>query len=226
MAHWIWICRSSFASWTKKRELILSVYLLKRGILGIVYPLFIFSASVSAAIHSPGPTVPLCSRQIVFTASYLAEAKPGEGIGFLFRIQNHTAKPIKLAEPVPSSAHWYARVGNRWLWRASSGQGGSYVDAVNERGPVFAYQPKAPAGNPKYITVAAQGNYEWVEREHENPALEYKPGCAICNYPGEHEYKAVFAYAYLPPVQEDGKDLLACGLRSNLVIMPPKSTAK
>jgi hypothetical protein len=170
--------------------------------------------------------MPLCSKQIVFTASYLAETKPGEGIGFLFRIENDTAKPIRLAEPVPSSAHWYARVGSRWLWRASSGSGGSYVDAVNERGPVFAYQPKAAAADPKYITVPARGNYEWVEREHDNPALSYRPSCALCNYPGENEYKAVFAYAYLPPGQEHTTDLLACGLRSNLVIMPPKPESK
>lgn len=182
--------------------------------------------TVSAAAHSPGPTVPLCSRQIVLTASYLAETKPGEGIGFLFRIDNGTAKLIELAEPVPSSAHWYAAVGTRWLWRASTGLGGSYVDAVNERGPLFAYQPKVAPADPKYITVPAHGNYEWVEREHENPALSYRPSCAICNYPGEHQYKAVFAYAYLPAPQEHAPQLLPCGLRSNLVIMPPKPESK
>jgi hypothetical protein len=213
----------------------LSVYLLQpltstRRTLRILLPLLIFGFSaaltVSAAVHTPGPTVPLCSKQIVFTASYLAETKPGEGIGFLFRIENNTAKPIKLADPVPSSAHWYARAGNRWLWRASSGQGGSYVDAVNERGPVFAYQPKSVAADPHIITVPAKGNYEWVAHEHDNAALAYRPGCAICNYPGEHEYKAVFAYAYLPPADEHANDLLPCGLRSNLVIMPPKRESK
>lgn len=182
--------------------------------------------SISAAIHHPGPYVPLCSRQIVFTASYLAETKPGAGIGFLFRIDNNTAKPIKLAEPVPSSTHWYARVGNRWLWRASSGSGGSYVDAIDEKGPVFAYQPKEPSADQKYITVPAHGKYEWTVGEHENPALAYRPGCALCNYPGEHEYKAVFAYAYLPPAQEHVEGLLACGLRSGLVEMPPRPFAR
>ncbi len=29
--------------------------------------------------------------------------------------------------------------------------------------------------------------------------LEYKPGCALCSYPGESEYQVVFAYAYLAP---------------------------
>lgn len=183
-------------------------------------------ASVSAAVHHPGPYVPLCSREIVFTASYLAETKPGEGISFLFRIENNSAKPIKLAEPVPSSAHWYARVGNRWLWRASSGAGGSYVDAIDEKGPVFAYQPKELPANPRYLTVPAHDKYEWTVGEHENPALSYKPSCALCNYPGEHEYKAVFAYAYLPPAQEHVEGLLPCGLRSGLVEMPPKQISK
>ncbi len=179
-----------------------------------------------AAIHPPGPTVPLCSRQITLTANFLAESKPGEGIGFLFRIENGTSKPIKLAEPVPSSAHWYARVGDRWLWRASTGLGGSFVDAINERGPLFAYRPKAASAHPKYISVPPGGQYEWVEREHENAALAYKPGCALCNYPGEREYKAVFAYAYLPPADEEASGLLTCGLRSNLVIMPPRQRDK
>ena len=188
--------------------------------------LLIVSSPVSSPARTPGPTVPLCGRQIVFTAHYLAESKAGEGTGFLFRLENNTPKPIKLADPVPSSAHWYAQVGKRWLWRASSGRGGAYVDAVNERGPLFAYQPSSAAENTKYVTVAAHGNYEWEQRVPGNPVLEYRPSCALCNYPGEHEYKAVFAYAYLPPVQEHVDGLLACGLRSNLVIMPPKFAGK
>lgn len=195
----------------------------------LVFPLSIFLfplAHMAAAINHPGPYVPLCSRRIVFRASYLALLK--DGPGFLFRIENHTGKPIHLAEPVPSSAHWYARVGNKWLWRASSGSGGSYVDAIDEHGPVFAYQPKTAPAEPKYITVPAHGSYEWTSGERENPALAYRPGCQHCNYPGEREYKAVFAYAYLPPVgqPEAQKQLLPCGLRTALVDMPPKSLAK
>lgn len=182
--------------------------------------------SLTASAHQPGPTVPLCPPQIVFTASYLVDAARRAGPGFLFRIDNGTAKAITLVEPVPSSAHWYAKVGNRWQWRASSGAGGSYVDAVNERGPVFAYQPKKAPDDPKYLTVPAHGHYEWTASEREIPALAYQPGCAQCNYPGEHDYKAVFAYAYLPPPQLHTDGLLACGLRSNLVPMPPKDTPK
>lgn len=184
------------------------------------------STILTAWPHQPGPTVPLCSRQIVFSASYLVATDPGAGPGFLFRIDNGTAKPITLAEPVPSSAHWYARVGNRWLWRASSGAGGSYVDAINEKGPVFAYQPKQPLADPRYISVPAHGHYEWTASERQIPALAYKPGCARCNYPGEYMYKAVFAYAYLPPPQEHKDGLLGCGLRSGLVDMPPKDLPK
>lgn len=185
-------------------------------------------ARVAAAVHHPGPYVPLCSRQITFSASYLADLKDGNGPGYLFRIENHTARPIKLAEPVPSSAHWYAHVGDKWLWRASSGSGGSYVDAVNERGPVFAYQPKTLPSDPKYITVPAHGSYEWTAGEHDNPALAYQPSCQHCNYPGEYEYKAVFAYAYLPPAGQhpEQKDLLPCGLRTTMIDMPPKTRSK
>jgi hypothetical protein len=43
---------------------------------------------------------------VTLTASYLAEAGPGQGPGFLFRIENHTSHAIRLAQPVPSSAHW------------------------------------------------------------------------------------------------------------------------
>jgi hypothetical protein len=174
----------------------------------------------SAATRHPGPYVQLCSRQIVFTASYLAQLPTGPG--FLFRIDNKTSKPIRLAQPVPSSAHWYARVGNKWLWRASSGSGGSYVDAINERGPVFAYQGKDSDTDPAYLTVSAHGHYEWTTSEHDNPALAYRPGCEHCNYPGEHEYKAVFAYAYLPPAGQKDENLLRCGLRTPLIDMPPK----
>jgi hypothetical protein len=193
-----------------------------RSTLCFLLPFCLISMGLTASPHQPGPTVPLCSRQIEFTASYLVETERGAGPGFLFRIDNGTAKSITLIEPVPSSAHWYARVGNRWLWRASSGAGGSYVDAINEKGAVFAYQPSKAPADPKYITVPEHGHYEWTAGERQIPALAYKPGCARCNYPGEHEYKAVFAYAYLPPPQEHKDGLLACGLRSNLVDMPPK----
>jgi len=184
------------------------------------------TASFTASPHQPGPTVPLCPRQITFTASYLVETERGSAPGYLFRIDNGTANPITMVEPVPSSAHWYARVGNHWLWRASSGTGGSFVDAGNEKGPVFAYQPRQLPNDPRYLTVPAHSHYEWTASEREIPALAYKPGCARCNYPGEHDYKAVFAYAYLPPPQLHKDGLLACGLRSNLVPMPPKDDPK
>ena len=187
---------------------------------------FLFSPVSPAASRRTSTYVPLCSRKIVFTASYLAELDRGAGPGYLFRIENHTSQPIRLAEPVPSSAHWYARVGEKWLWRASSGSGGSYVNAIQEGGPVFAYQPSSPSEDPRYITVPAHGKYEWTSGASDNPALTYQPRCERCNYPGERDYKAVFAYAYLPPAGEPIKDLLPCGLRTNLVDMPPKPRSK
>ncbi|HTV05494.1 MAG TPA: hypothetical protein VME86_09005 [Acidobacteriaceae bacterium] len=170
--------------------------------------------------------MPLCSRRIVFSASYLADLQAERGPGYLFTIENHTARPIRLAEPVPSSAHWYARVGNKWLWRASSGSGGALVDAVNKNGPLFAYRPSSASADPRYMTVPAHGKVQWTSGENDNPALAYQPSCSHCNYPGERDYKAVFAYAYLPPAGQRVKGLLSCGLRTNLVDMPPKPHTK
>lgn len=179
----------------------------------------------SAVTHHPGPYVPLCSR-ITLTASYLAEAEPGKGPGFLFVIKNDTNKDIRLAEPVPSSAHWYAHVGQKWLWRASSGSGGSLVDAYNEKGEVFAYQPKELPQGAKYMLVPAHGSQQWTQTMLDHPAIAYRPSCAICNNPGENEYRAVFAYAYVPNSQEHVDGLLACGLRSSPVVMPPLALSK
>jgi hypothetical protein len=142
------------------------------------------------------------------------------GPGFHFELTNRTNHGIKLAEPVPSSAHWYARTGGRWLWRASNGSGGSLVDATNEHGRVAVY-PGA-AGETKVVTVGPHQSREWIESVQENPVLAYNPGCAQCSYPGEHEYRVVFAYAYLAG-SGGPEGLLACGLRSAPVPMPPKS---
>ncbi|HKR27222.1 MAG TPA: hypothetical protein VJS11_07195, partial [Acidobacteriaceae bacterium] len=163
---------------------------------------------------------------ITLSASYLAEVAPGQGPGFLFRIDNRTSHPIRLAEPVPSSAHWYARVGKRWLWRASAGRGGALVDALRANGPMFAYRPTAPAGNQQYLVVPAHDSSQWSEAMLHNDAIAYRPSCPICNYPGEDEYQAVFAYAWLPGDDANLPDLLHCGLRSAPVPMPPHSSAQ
>jgi hypothetical protein len=189
----------------------------------LLLPAFLFPISnlPAAPHHPPGPVTPLCSRQIVLTAHYLAQSKAGEQSGFLFRIDNDSSKPILLMQPVPTSAHWYAHVGSKWLWRSSSGSGGSYVDAINEHGALFAYRPKQPPSDPHYLTIPAHGHAEWMASERNNAALRYRPGCQKCNYPGETEYKAVFAYAYLPASEAPDPGLLTCGLRSNFVDMPP-----
>lgn len=182
------------------------------------------SGSVGAArpTHA-GPTVMPCAG-VTLSANYLAEARPGAGPGFLFRIENRTGKAIRLAQPVPMSAHWYARVGTRWLWRASAGTGGALVNALNPKGPMFAYRRTASA-DPDYLTVPAHGVQEWAEAMRDNPAIQYRPSCSHCNYPGESEYQAVFAYAYWPGADEHEADLLRCGLRSEPVPMPPYALA-
>jgi len=178
-----------------------------------------FSADVT---RRPGPYVPQC-RGVTLTANYVADAGSRAGPGFAFHLDNKTAKDIHLEMPVPSSTHWYARVGVRWMWRASAGRGGALVDALRENGPMFAWQPTAPPENPEYLTVSAHGSQDWIVPMRDHPAIEYRPSCARCNYPGETEYQAVFAYAYLPNAEEHAPDLLRCGLRSAPVPMPPIS---
>jgi hypothetical protein len=164
-------------------------------------------------------SVPICPG-VSLTANYLALAGPDHGPGFRFVLVNRTGREIKLAQPVPSSSHWYARSHGRWLWRASNGAGGSLLDAGNEKGRVMVYA--RPAGTEiKVLTVPAHQSREWTESQQENPVLEYKPGCPMCSYPGEREYQVVFAYAYLAGGGQPS-GLLSCGLRTAPVPMPPK----
>ncbi len=197
---------------------------LSRCFRGFCLPLLLTLQPAPRAHHRPEPLVLPCTGEAL-SASYLAEAAPGKGPGFLFRIENHTAHAIRLAQPVPSSAHWYARVGNRWLWRASAGRGGALVNALNEHGPMFAGSPASPSEPPAILTVAAHGSEQWTEAMLNNPTIAYRPSCPQCNYPGESDYQAVFAYAYLPGPEEDKSDLLHCGLRSAPVPMPPHAAA-
>lgn len=186
----------------------------------------VLTLTAAAASDRPAKSwVQPCTR-ITLSASYLAEAAPGQGPGFLFRIDNRTAHPIRLAEPVPSSAHWYARVGKRWLWRASAGRGGALVDALRANGPMFAYRPAATAQKQQYLVVPAHSSSQWSEPMLHNDAIAYRPSCPICNYPGEDDYQAVFAYAWLPSDEQHVPDLLHCGLRSAPVPMPPHSSAQ
>jgi hypothetical protein len=188
---------------------------------------FVFACLASLACRAgngastrPVGSVPICSG-VSLSANYLALAGPDQGPGFRFVLVNKTGREIKLAEPVPSSSHWYARSHGRWLWRASNGAGGSLLDAGNEHGRVVVYAP--PAGTEtKLLTLPPHQSTEWIESQQENPVLEYKPGCPLCSYPGEREYQVVFAYAYLAGGGQPS-GLLSCGLRSAPVPMPPKS---
>jgi len=189
--------------------------------------LWSIGASSADTERRPGPYVTQCAG-VTLRAHYMAEAGTDAGPGFSFHIENKTAKDIRLEMPVPSSAHWYARVGSRWLWRASAGRGGALVNALIENGPMFAWQPATAPEHPEYLTVAARGSQDWVVPMRDDPAIQYRPSCARCNYPGEREYQAIFAYAYLPNAEEHAPELLRCGLRSAPVPMPPvalKSTS-
>lgn len=163
-------------------------------------------------------SVPICSG-VTLSASYLVAVARDQGPGFRFTLVNRTGRAIKLAEPVPSSSHWYARAHGRWLWRASNGAGGSLVNAGNEHGRVMVYPPGK--GETTWVTVAPHQSRVWIASQQQNPVLEYKPGCTMCSYPGESEYQVVFAYAYLAGAGQQAGSL-ACGLRSAPVPMPPK----
>src|SRR5579875_235415 len=119
-------------------------------------------APAQGATRRAVDAVPQCSPLIKLTASYLAPEKPGEGPGFYFQLENRTAHPITLVAPLPSSAHWYAHVGRLWLWRASAGRGGSLVNALAPRGPMFVDRAlKAPATPPRTLTIPAHGKHTW-----------------------------------------------------------------
>jgi hypothetical protein len=165
-------------------------------------------------------SVPVCSG-VTLSASYLSAVARDHAPGFRFTLVNNTAHDIRLAEPIPSSSHWYARVGDRWLWRASSGAGGSFLDAGNERGQLIAFAPQREKADGGFLILPAHQSKQWVESQVENPVLEYKPGCKLCSHPGEHEYEVVLAYAYRTSAGQPA-DVLSCGLRSNPVPMPPK----
>jgi hypothetical protein len=155
------------------------------------------------------------------SAAYLARSASGAGPGFLLTIRNDRDRAIRIAEPFPTSAHWYAEgATGHLLWRASSGSGGELVDALRERGPMFAYQPPV-AARTEYITVEPYAQLQWAASIQSNPALIFRPGCERCSNPEDKRFVAVLAYAYVPPPGPEPEGLLTCGLRSGPVIMPP-----
>ncbi len=163
--------------------------------------------------------VPQCAN-VSLSAAYLGQVAPHQGPGFLLDLSNETDYEIKLARPIPSSSHWYAQSGvGPWLWRASSGSGGALIDADRERGPLFVYQ--AQQGATEYLTVGAHQHFQWVESMADNPSLRFRPSCERCRNPQDERFRAVLAYAYLPPAGTHVEELLRCGLRSSPVVMPP-----
>jgi hypothetical protein len=183
---------------------------------------FLFaSPGLGTPAKRPVLSVPLCPN-VSLSAGYLSATGPKNVPGFQFLLKNNTAREIRLAEPFPSSSHWYALTQGKWLWRASNGAGGSLLDAANEHGRLVVYK-SPPASVPEMsFTVKPHQARQWIESELENPVLAYKPGCPICSYPGEREYRVVFAYAYLPEDRQSEDGFLACGIRSKPVPMPPK----
>ncbi len=189
----------------------------KPSILHLLLLAFLPSLSAAPLALKKWSTVPQC-KEVSLHASYLAEEVPAQGPGFLLTIRNNTNQSIEVANPIPLSVHWYAFTSGRWLWRASSGSGGTLVDALHESGPLFAVQ--APAG--AMLSISPHEAYTWTAFNAQAPTLAYRPGCEHCGYSHEEQYQAVLAYA-LSPFKGSGQvsTLLPCGLRSQPVVMPP-----
>jgi hypothetical protein len=178
------------------------------------------SPAKAASVAAHATSVTQC-RDVHLHAAYLAEEKPGQGPGFYVTIENARKAPIAVADPTPLSVHWYAKVGTHWLWRASSGSGGTLVNAFQQHGPLFAETllGGATAAHPRIVPAGSQ--YSWAVFSGLTPALSYRPGCQHCTYGNETQYQAVIAYAVLPSGGTAADPaLLHCGLRSNPVVMP------
>src|SRR5580704_10607393 len=113
-----------------------------RFVRALLLPGLWLCTSLAGSSEAAGPvrSVPICSG-VTLSANYLAVAR-NQDAGFRFTLVNNTGRKIRLVEPIPSSSHWYARAGDRWLWRASSGAGGSLLDAGNEGGRLIAFAPQ------------------------------------------------------------------------------------
>ena len=173
-----------------------------------------------AAAANPELQVAPCAR-VSLTASYLAELKPGAGPTYHFRLTNETEHPIVLARPSPA-----ARTGSPGM--ASTGIGEPLPGVADPWStPWFPTGRCLFTGRPSHshpamiLKVAPHSTTEWEEGAKDNPALEFKPSCSICNHPEDREFRAIFAYAYLPLPEDKALGLLPCGIRSSPVDVPP-----
>jgi hypothetical protein len=184
--------------------------------------LFFVSVAKGGTVGSTRPEfqVSPCPH-ITLSASYLAELRVGQGSSFHFRLSNDTSNQIRLAKPVPTSAHWFTRDGQHWYWRASAGGGGSLVDAMSPNGKMFVYRATRRVEASQILEVPPHSVVEWEQGAKENPVLEFKPGCAMCSHPDDREFRGIFAYAYLPMPEDKSLGLLPCGIRSTPVDLPP-----
>ncbi len=174
------------------------------------------SALPSHAQASRASATTQCA-DVSLRGAYLVEEKRGMGPAFLVELRNNRSTAIHVAEPAPLSVHWYARDGDAWLWRASSGAGGALVNALQTHGLVFT----AVAPTLQEREVAPHQAWTWTVPLGTTSALAYHPGCQHCVFGQRTEYRAVLAYAVRPASGQVSPDWLQCGLRSNPVSMPP-----
>lgn len=184
-------------------------------LVGFLIPLLLQAAAYAAP--KTAAVVPQC-KDVTLHASYLVEEKPGQGPGFLVTVTNKTKSAVSIVDPAPLSVHWYANVNGHWLWRASSGSGGSLVNAFHITGPLFSQQLVSQQVQTKSILPGA--SYSWAVFSGKDASLTYRPGCQHCTYSGESHFQAVLAYAVQIPEPNQYPALLRCGLRSNPIVMP------
>lgn len=193
-----------------------------------VFPLLLTlwpAAEMRPHVSGPPPVmVPQCPS-VVLHAAFLAEENTGQGTGFLLILENRRAIPVQIPMPMPLSVDWYGKEGTRWSWRASSGTGGSLVDALNARGPVFAMQAESYNVPWELVQVAPHETYTWAVFSRSAPALNYRPGCEHCSSTTTTEFQAVLAYGFLAKAKAGAPAPLSCGLRSNAIVMPPLARA-
>lgn len=190
----------------------------------ILLPSLCAAASAPVAVRQMGAlTVPQCSS-ISLHAAFLAEETPGQGTGFLLSLENRQQSPVEIPIPMPLSVDWYAKVGNQWSWRASSGAGGSLVNAFNGKGPLFAISGASYKAAWVLRRIAPHETYTWTVFAGSAPPLSYRPSCEHCNATTEAEYEAVLAYAFIAKAED--RSALSCGLRSNAIVMPPLAPEK
>ncbi len=172
-----------------------------------------------AASTRPVRSVPICSG-VSLSANYLALAGPDQGPGFRFVLVNRTGREIRLAEPVPSSSHWYARpraagCGGHRMERVEA----CWTRATSMAGWWCMLPRQAPRPSSSLCLRTSPGNGSKASRRTLCSSTSLAVRCALI--PGSASTRWSLPMRILPAGSQPA-GLLSCGLRSAPVPMPPK----